>query len=286
MQEYDVALKLLLQGSARLTIHELAGGPVVKWLDMELPKVQNLRMDLLGETAAGDLVHVELQSRNEASMPLRMAEYCLGVFRLFGKFPRQVLVYVGEASLRMESELRGLDVWFQYRLIDIRELDGDRLIESEEVGDNVIAILARLRDHKEAVQKIVGKIASLAAAEREAALSRLLILAGLRRLEETVAREIEKMPVYIDILENKVLGPPYKKGLEEGRQEGIQEGIREGRQEGMREGELAILRRLIEKRFGAIPSWAEQRLAGRSSVELEDLSVRVLDAPSMEDLLR
>jgi len=120
----------------------------------------------------------------------------------------------------------------------------------------------------------VGKIASLAAAEREAALGRLLILAGLRRLEETVEREIQRMPVYIDILENKVLGPPYKKGLDE------------GRQEGMREGELAVLRRLIEKRFGAIPSWAEQRLAGRSTGELEDLSVRALDAQSIEDLLR
>src|SRR5580700_7025392 len=236
MQEYDVALKLLLQGSARLTIRELAGGPVEKWLDMELPKVQNLRMDLLGETAGGGLVHVELQSGNDAAMPLRMAEYCLGVFRLLGKFPRQVLVYVGEPRLRMESELRGPDVSFRYRLIDIRELDGDRLIESEEVGDNVIAILTGLRDHKEAVRKIVGKIANLAAAEREAALGRLLILAGLRRLEETVKREIRKVPVFIDILENKVLGPPFKKGLEEGRQE--------GRQEGLREGELTVLRRL------------------------------------------
>jgi len=286
MQEYDVALKLLLQGSARLTIRELAGGPVEKWLDMELPKVQNLRMDLLGETAGGDLVHVELQSRNDAAMPLRMAEYCLGVFRLFGKFPRQVLVYVGEAALHMESQLRGPNVWFRYRAIDIRELDGDRLIESEEVGDNVIAILAGLRDHRDAVRKIVGKIASLAAAGREAALSQLLILAGLRSLEETVAREIQKMPVYIDILENKVLGPPYKKGLEEGRQEGLEEGRREGERAGERKGELAILRRLIEKRFGAVPSWAEERLVGRSTIELEDLSVRVLDAQSIEDLLR
>jgi predicted transposase YdaD len=282
MQEYDVALKLLLQGSARLTIRELAGGPVEKWLDIELPKVQNLRMDLLGQTAGGGLVHVELQSGNDAAMPLRMAEYCLGVFRLFDKFPRQVLVYVGEAPLRMDSELRGDDVWFRYRVIDIRELDGDRLIESEGVGDNVIAILARLRDHGEAVRKIVGKIASLAAAERESALSRLLILAGLRRLEETVKQEIRKVPVFIDILENKVLGPPYKKGLEEGRQEGRQEGL----QKGLREGELAVLRRLIEKRFGAIPPWVEERLAGRPTVELEDLSVRVLDVQSVEDLLR
>jgi predicted transposase YdaD len=282
MQEYDVALKLLLQGGAKLTIRELAGGAVEKWLDIELPKVQNMRMDLLGETAGGGLVHVELQSGNDIAMPLRMAEYCLGVFRLFGKFPRQVLLYVGEAPLRMASELRGPDVSFRYRAIDIRELDGDRLIESDEVGDNVIAILARLRDHRVAVRKIVGRIASLAAAEREAALSRLLILAGLRRLEETVAREIQKMPVFIDILENKVLGPPFRRGLEEGRQAGLQEGL----QEGELKGELRILRRQIEKRFGAIPAWAEERLAVRSTAELEDLSVRVLDAQSMEDLLR
>ena len=164
MQDYDVALKLLLQGSAALTMRELTGTAVAKWLDVELPKVQNLRLDLLGETVDGGLVHVELQSSNDAAMPLRMAEYCLGVFRLFGRFPRQVLLYVGEAPMRMESELRGPGLVFQYRLIDIRTLDGDRLLESEDVGDNVIAILARLRDHEEAVRKIVGRIAGLAVA--------------------------------------------------------------------------------------------------------------------------
>jgi hypothetical protein len=41
------------------------------------------------------------------------------------------------------------------------------------------------------------------------------------------------MPIYIDILENKVLGREFKKGLREGRQE----------------GELAILRRLKAIRF-------------------------------------
>jgi len=150
MQEYDVALKLLLQGPAKLVMHELTGGSIEKWLDIELPKVQNLRMDLLGETGDGSLVHIELQSGNDAAMPLRMAEYCFGVYRLFGKLPRQVLLYVGEAPLRMESEIRGPDLFFRYRMIDIRDLDGDRLLESEETGDNIIAILARLRDHKAA----------------------------------------------------------------------------------------------------------------------------------------
>ena len=263
MQEYDVALKLLLRGSAKLTMRELTGTSVETWLDVELSKVvQNTRVDLLGETEDKGLVHLELQSGNDATMPLRMAEYCLGVFRLFGRFPRQVLLYVGEAPLRMESELRADDVWFRYRAVDIRDLDGDRLLESQEVGDTVIAILARLRDHKDAVRRILERIAGLVAAERETALGQLLILAGLRHFEETVEREARKMPILNDILDNKVLGREFKRG------------------------ELTVLRRQLEKRFGAIPTWAEERLAGRSPADLEDLSVRVLDAQSLEDLLK
>jgi hypothetical protein len=70
------------------------------------------------------------------------------------------------------------------------------------------------------------------------------------------------------------LGPIFKKGLQE------------GRREGRREGELTILRRQIEKRFGALPGWASDKLAALHASELEDLSERVLDAQSMEELLR
>jgi hypothetical protein len=145
MQEYDVTLKMLLQGSATRTVHELTGTAVARWLDVELPKVQNLRLDLLGETVDGGLVHVVLQSSNDPAMPFRMLEYCLGVRRLVGRFPRQILLYVGEAPMRMENKLHGPDLSFSYGLVDIRTLDGDRLLESRDVGDNVIAVLARLR---------------------------------------------------------------------------------------------------------------------------------------------
>jgi len=90
------------------------------------------------------------------------------------------------------------------------------------------------------------------------------------------------MPVFIDILENEVLGPPYKRGLEEGELKGELK----GKLQGKLEGELKILRRQIEKRFGAIPKWAEERLAAQSAAELEELSVRIFDVPSIEDLLR
>jgi predicted transposase YdaD len=282
MQEYDVGLKLLLQGSAPLTLRELTGTAIAKWLDVELPKVQNLRLDLLGQTVEGHLIHLELQSSNDAAMPFRMIEYCLGVRRLFGQFPRQVLLYVGEAPMRMQNELHSADLSFQYRLIDIRTLDGDHLLDSGELGDSVIAILAQLRDHKEAVHKVVERIASLAMAERETALGQLLILAGLRHLSEEVEQERRKMPIDLDIRDHELLGPMIREAERQAQQKGLQEGRHEGRQE----GELAVVRRVMEKRFGALPRWATEKLAELPVAALEDLSERLLNANSLEELLR
>jgi len=76
MHDYDVAFKTLLQQSVDL-IREIAGTTIARWLSVELPEVQNTRVDLLGETAGGELVHIELQSTNDSTMALRMAEYYL-----------------------------------------------------------------------------------------------------------------------------------------------------------------------------------------------------------------
>ena len=85
-----------------------------------------------------------------------------------------------------------------------------------------------------------------------------------------VEQEARKMLVYIATLENKALGREYKQGLQEGKPE----------------SELKVLRKQIGKRSCAIPAWAEERLASRTTSELEGLSVRVLDTQSLEKLLR
>ena len=60
----------------------------MRWHNAELPKVEQIRVDLLGETADGELIHIELQSTNDPLTALRMMEYSLRVYRLFGRFPR------------------------------------------------------------------------------------------------------------------------------------------------------------------------------------------------------
>ncbi|MFL6465572.1 MAG: hypothetical protein ACJ73N_14330 [Bryobacteraceae bacterium] len=86
MQEFDVVLKLLLRQSKCL-FSQLAGITIINWLPTELPRVQNRRLDLLGQTGDGTLVQLECQSTNDPAMPLRMAEYSLAVYRLHGRFP-------------------------------------------------------------------------------------------------------------------------------------------------------------------------------------------------------
>ncbi len=144
MHEYDISLKLLLRSSGARVLQELTGGVSIhKWLNVEMPEMRNTRVDLLGEIDRGDLIHIELQSKNDPTMPLRMLEYYLGVYRLFDRFPRQILLYVGRARLRMKEELIGPRLSFGYNAVDMRDLDGDRLLESGDLGDNIIAILAR-----------------------------------------------------------------------------------------------------------------------------------------------
>ena len=66
----------------------------------------------------------------------------------------------------------------------------------------------------------------------------------------------------------------------------LKEAKQRGFQEGLREGLLTVLRRQIEKRFGALPVWAAEKLAVLPAPQLKDLIERVLDATSLEELLR
>jgi hypothetical protein len=111
----------------------------------------------------------------------------------------------------------------------------------------------------------VGRIAGLAPAAREKALAQLTILAGLRHLAKTVEQETRNMPIDLDIRDHETLGPLFIAAEQK--------------------GELTILRRLIAERFGPLPSWAAEKLAGMSTTELEELSVGVLTAKSVEQLL-
>jgi hypothetical protein len=170
--------------------------------------------------------------------------------------------------MTMPAELAGPDHVCRYKINDIRDVDTESLLNSPFAADNILAILTRNSDRRETIRRILAKIATLETGKREQALSKLFVLAGLRKLEDQIRSEAEHMPLLDDIMDNKVFGPLIRQGMEQGRLEEV--GL--------------ILRRQIDKRFGPIPSWADERLSKLSITELEDLSLRVLDAPSISDM--
>lgn len=281
MPKYDATLKRVLQKWGTLLVSELAGDHIVRWRQTEFPQITTQYADLLAETGAGKLWHLELQSTNDQRMAERMLEYSTRVNAIHGSYPKQCVLYVGAEPMRMRAEIRDEDLWFRDRLVDVRELDGERLLESGAVGDKIMSILTNLRSSQEAVGRILEAVGALEEAEREEALEACLLLAGLRELEETLNREARKMPVFDDILENKVLGREFRRGLEQGLEQGMERGLEQGHLA----GELAILRRQIEKRFGSVPPPLAERLAHLSPAEIENLSVRILDAASIDELL-
>ncbi len=268
MHEYDVALKNILTRPGSSVLAELTGASSLKWLNVEAPKVSNRRVDLLGELPGGNLVHIELQSRNERDFAMRMGEYLFGIGRKYRRLPRQVALYVGEARLRMKDHVEGPAAFVRFDLVDIREMDGERLLASANFGDNVLALLTRLGEQREAVRRILEQIAARRPGEREEALAELFIIAGLRRMEDEARREATKMPILNDIMDNRVIGPAIRQGLKQGRAE----------------GQMEILHSQIVKRFGRIPPAVAQRLAALKPAQLKRVGLRLLDAQRIEDL--
>ena len=290
MQDYDATLKLLLQSPASSCLAQLfgetrwAGAPssatgvgIERWLNPELPQVRAPRADLLGETTAGELLHLEIQSGNDSSMAIRMAEYALATYAKYKRFPIQLVLYVGEPAMSMKESVRlpetgPLVLEYQCRFVDIRDLDGEALLASPYLGDHILAVLTRLSQQRANVKRILGRIAQEPPPTRDTAFTHLIILSGLRGIEEIIREEASRMPILANIEDHKIIGP----ALREGRRQGLTEGRREGAEE--------VLRALLSKKFGLLNERAERRLADLSISELDDLAVRLLDAASLESL--
>jgi hypothetical protein len=73
-----------------------------------------------------------------------------------------------------------------------------------------------------------------------------------------------------------------REGEQIGEQRGEQRGLELGEQRGRQRGEAALLLRLMERRFGTLPDWARDRVLAADTALLEDWSLRLLDAPTLE----
>lgn len=270
---YDLALKGLFEMPGPRLLQELTGGvAVAEFLNVELPRVRERRVDLLARLVDDSLLHVEFQSTNRTDMAWRMAEYYLLLARKFRCPVRQVVLYVGAGRLRMKSGLRHGRMAFDYELHDIREWRAAPLLASGSTADQVLSILCAQPD----LRQVLGKIARLPAAGREGAIGSLMALAGLRGFETILRQELKKMPVVIDWKKNSLLREIHEDGVELGLERGREQGLG-----ALREAIRASLRTA----FGRVPVWASERIDQASSTELVQWSTKIRTAAKLEDVV-
>lgn len=259
---FDATLKEFFQQQPTSLLLELTGGvPVVEFLNVELPSVQERRLDLVLLLADETLLHIELQSSNDRDMGLRMLEYYALLWRRYRKSLRQVVVYVGTPRLRMSAGFETEALRFSYSLRDIREWRAEDLLASAIFGDQVLAILGGTEEPQRVIRGVLERIEKMVPERRERALRYMLILVGLRKFEMIVVQEVAKMGVTVDWSRYPA--------------------VKEAEVRGVREALLVI----VGKQFGPIPAWAQEKIEKASKRQAMAWLVKASDVSELTDLI-
>ncbi|CAK0742468.1 hypothetical protein CCP1ISM_1580001 [Azospirillaceae bacterium] len=277
---FDITLRSLAGPGSPALIRMITGAAVAEVLPTVFPSAQERRVDTLVELDDGRILHLEWQAGHDGSMPLRMLGYWQFVATAHpGRAIEQVVIQVGGAR-RIEERLESAALSFRYRVLDSRELDPAPLLASESVDDNILSLLFGTGDTPEHIRAILRRIATLGERERRDAVTRLLILSGLRGATGRVLEEVKDMPLQIDTDSDPFLAELVRKGILQGRAEGEARGEARGKAEGKAE----MLLRQLRRRFGALPVTVVSKVQDADAAQLDDWSELFVDAKALSDL--
>lgn len=167
----------------------------------------------------------------------------------------------------------------QYLLLEER-----RYAEADLRGlRNIADALFRLENSRTPadIEGVVACLVDWRAAPTQTALRRAFVV-WLKRVLLPARVPGADIPHVIELQEMQaMLAERVKTWTEEWKQQGLQQGL----QQGFQQSESKLLHRLLSRRFGPLPKWADDCLASASAAELESWTDRVLDAQNLEEVL-
>src|SRR6266496_6630517 len=95
------------------------GIPIREFLNVELPRLQTLKVDLAIALEDDSILHIEFQSRNDRRMAYRMGNYHFLLAETYERELRQVVLYVGQDRMQMPSRHDNGGMHYEYDLLDI-----------------------------------------------------------------------------------------------------------------------------------------------------------------------
>ena len=182
----------------------------------------------------------------------------------------QQVLYVGSKHPTLTTNIAESTLQFRYSVKDIQDIDCQQMLTGGCLEENLLAILCRQEDERKTIRVVVARIADLPPKAKADALEKLVILAGLRKLETAVKEEVKEMAISVDVMENAFLRDLFL----------------DGEQKGHHERAAMTLLNQVQRKFGDVPSWAHDRIARADLPTLEEWSLRFVDAKSLEDVFQ
>ena len=226
--EYDKILRENFKSPKTNLLRHLIPAEIIS-IQPLIPKLQHTILEketdtiaeILTEEGKSFIIHIEWQSSNDSKMASRMAMYDLMLYQTYQQEIMGVVLYVGNEKLRMQKSLNFFDFHYRCRMLDVRLLDPETFLSSNDPGEIIFAILAGKGGEEqkvEIVQRIFSKLQLLFANDTtllRTKIKQLELLSLLRgkNIQKLIIKEEQKMPVTIDIREDL----RYQQGVEEGK---------------------------------------------------------------------
>ena len=268
-----------------------------EFLDQELARISreaktgNRRMDKLVKVWQRNgverwvLIHVEIEGDREPNYAVRMYTYQYRAFDL-KRMPVVSLAILADEDPGWRPSEYDHDLWethLNYRFKAVKLLDYQEADLENSCNPFAVVTLAHLQA-KKTKNRTEDRYRSkwhLIRSLYQRGFSRQQVIDLFRFIDwvlhlpkEADARLWENIFAFE---ENQKM--PYISSVE---RIGQQIGEERGRQIGQQMGEATVLTRQLQRRFGDLPSWACERISKADSPSLEEWTLRILDAQSLD----
>ncbi|MEO1513649.1 MAG: hypothetical protein AAFV95_01510 [Bacteroidota bacterium] len=195
---------------------------ITKTVERELDALYELHLEDGGQM----LLHVDFQTRRDPTMLYRMAEYHGLVFKKYRLPIQHLVIYLGMGKFGGNQQLQQKEIFQGFELLNLYELDVERLLTQESPQAVILALLADFKGRSTEVvlRAIILRLKTICHSNSELRkyLTQLTILSRLRKLEDVVPKMINSMPIHYDIETDGLYIRGMKKGLAKGMEKEIE----------------------------------------------------------------
>ncbi|BAZ19687.1 hypothetical protein NIES4073_05600 [Kalymmatonema gypsitolerans NIES-4073] len=217
---------------------------------------------------SNQILHLEFQTSPKSTPPLdfRMLDYYTRLKRQYWCDIEQVLIFLQATSSEIVFNTEYVDrkTRHEYRVIRLWEEDPTPLLANPALLP--LATLARTDSPQDLLEQVAAAVDMIEERDERQNISACVqVLAGLRFPKNLITQLFRE-----EVMQESVI---------------YQDILQKGEQRGLQKGEVAVILRLLIRRFGAIEPEIQQQIQTLSITQLDELAEALLDFSSQSDLV-